>query len=375
MVTVNKMRWIYPSVIVVAAVAAASVRIIGAAETPDLTAHDLPIGEVVAMGDAHQHHQGFSNYDLPDGVALHGISPVIASRTTRLDAALTSTSMEPRSLAVDSDGGIWIAHTTGTLTYLSPTGEIEETDVGGSPTAVVVAAGRVWIADIIKDQVLVLDAQTRDQLAKVKVPTGPVALASSPGRIWVASITDGLLTSINTSNLKTSVPVPVGFGPIAIAVGQSELAIVNSLDRAIVRVAISAEPAKVGKPIPVPAGPTDAVFVDDAIWVSTSSAGKVARIDTSSSKVTKVIAVDASPAAGLGPSALLLDGRVIHVVNNRDRSVATIDLDTLEVVANRTFGLVGNETPSALDAVMLGSDLLIADTSASVLARLTGDRR
>lgn len=318
---------------------------------------------LAADPDIHLHGLGGDPEDL-------GADP---SRTmaTPLDATREPVASQPTALAMGQDDALWIAHRSGSVTRVRSGEPSISRTITGTPTAILSAFGRIWIADMDRDLVLVLDPERLQPVARIRVGVGPVALAATSTWVWVTTITDGLLQPIDPATLRAGDGVPVGYGPIAVrAIDAERLVIVNALDREIRFADTRGDRATLSAPIAVDAGPSDVIRAAGSIWVANVSAGTVQRIDPVSRRITDRYLVDEVSQPGLGPAALATDGRRVFVVNNHDRSVRSIDPATGTVSAPRFFGNVRSGAPMDQDAVVSGDRLLLTDFDGAVVASM-----
>ncbi len=177
--------------------------------------------------------------------------------------------------------GVWTVGATGVMTRAEPaTNEhpAAEVDLGGALVDAVVAGGRLWVADIGRSLVHVLDPDTGEQVEDpVLVEAGAVRLAATPDHVWVTGLEDRV-TSIDVSTTETGPPIRVGIGPIGMVVVDDELWVAISEEDMIVRVDVD-EGEVVGDPIAVGDAPISLARDGDAVWVLNQDDATVQRID------------------------------------------------------------------------------------------------
>lgn len=313
----------------------------------------------------------------PD-IHLHGISPVDdagadpgRSTTSPLDFDVTPVDPLPSDLARGRAGSLWIAHRGGSVTRIAAGQPDLVRSIPGSPVAIEVAFGIVWVADVANDRVLALDERTAETLASIPVGVGPFALAATRDRVWVSTITEGHVQALDPVRLRAGAPVPVGFGPIALASQGSTLVVVNSLDRAIRVATTVGDRARFGEPIAVGAGASDVTITDDAYWVANASDGTVQRVDRADEQVIATLTVDEIAQPGLGPAALASRDGTVFVVNNQDRTVRAIEEATNTVSEPLFFGNGRSTTPTRQDVLVSGGDVVVTDFDHGTIATLS----
>jgi DNA-binding beta-propeller fold protein YncE len=211
----------------------------------------------------------------------------------------------------------------------------EEIHVGGTPIAVAVGGGSIWVADNSGSRVIRLDATDGRPTSKsIRVASGPEAIAFGQGEVWVAS-GDGTVTRIDPSTGRTRrAPVRIA-DPGGISAAHGAVWVTSRARDAVIRLdPKSLEP--VGDPITVGAGPTDVAVGDGAAWVANSADGTVTRIDSSSGAAGDPIEVADFQLLGLcfgedGVWVAKTDDRLA-----REIEVTRIDPDTSQVDEDAT---------------------------------------
>lgn len=183
--------------------------------------------------------------------------------------------------------GVWVVGAGGVVGRVAsadPSTPVEQTTLGGTPVDAVAVGDRVYVGDLERGVVHVLDAATGEVAGPAfAVPAGVVRLAEGDGRLWVT----GLEREVT---------------PIDLATGA------------------------VGSPVEVGDGPIGLVVHDGVVWVTASDAGTVHRIDAATAR-------PAGPpvATGTAPIAVAVDGAgLLWVVNQDDASVVALDPATGE---------------------------------------------
>jgi DNA-binding beta-propeller fold protein YncE len=191
----------------------------------------------------------------------------VRSLDVETGAVLGSSAVGPQPVAlVPVADGAWSIGATGVLTKVRSVadedGGATTTELGGALVDAVVAGGRLWVADIERSVVHVLDPETGEVVDDpIAVPAGAVRLAVAGERLWVSGLEDQV-TPIDTAQLVARQPVQVGSTPIGMAVVQDVLWVANSEDDTVSRISLeSGQP--VGGPLAVGDAPI-ALVVDGA---------------------------------------------------------------------------------------------------------------
>ena len=121
----------------------------------------------------------------------------------------------------------------------------------------------------------------------------PTAIAVGAGSVWVTNEAGSTLLRIDPRTNKVTQTTNVGNGPVAVAVGLGSVWVVNTLDGTVSRV-----DAKTGKGIglvQVGEGPRDVVIARGAVWVANEFGGTVSRIDPRTNNVAAVTTIGSRP--------------------------------------------------------------------------------
>jgi streptogramin lyase len=225
----------------------------------------------------------------------------------------------------------------------------EEIHVGGTPIAVAVGGGSVWVADNSGSRVIRLEARSgRPTGMPIPVASGPEAIALGQGEVWVAS-GDGTATRIDPSTGRTRRAPVVIADPGGIAAAHGAVWVTSRARDAVIRLdPKSLEP--VGGPITVGAEPTDVAVGDGAAWVANTADGTVTRIDASSGEAGDPIAVADFQVLGLcfgedGVWVAKTDDRLAReiVVTRIDPDTSQVDDDAARVPAAIPVRLAAGE--------------------------------
>ena len=218
-------------------------------------------------------------------------------------------------------GSVWVSSPrTGEVLRIDPVeGVTARIPVGGSPGAIVFAAGRAWVADDEGAGVTAIDAGTERPVERGIAPhTAPLRLAAGAGGVWVSSATTGTVRRIDPRTAAADAPIHVGRGPAGVTVGGGYVWVANSRSETVTRVDPSLQ-AILGAPIRVGSRPGGIDAGTDSVWVANSGDGTVTRIDVESGEPS------GSPVSvGPQPGAIAVGSEAVWVANNGDGTVTQI---------------------------------------------------
>ena len=139
---------------------------------------------------------------------------------------------------------------------------------GGDGKSIEVATG---------DSVGFVDVQTNRLVADVPVGTTPTAVISAAGAIWVTNTADGTVDRIDPGTHTIRQTVSVGNGPSGIAFGDGSVWVTNGLSGTVSR--ISPGTNRVVETIDVGNGPAGILYASGSIWVANTGDDTITRID------------------------------------------------------------------------------------------------
>jgi len=193
--------------------------------------------------------------------------------------------------------------------------------LGGSPAAVAVGEGAVWVANQTRAGVSRLDPATGHVVGEpIRVGAGPAAIAVGGGAVYVACGDDSVWRIDPASGTAIRGEARIG-DPAGIAYGEDGVWVTSASDGTISRLDPDSL-ASTGEPIAVGAQPGDVAVGDGRAWVADGREGTVSSIDAESGEVTSTI-----EAGEFGVFALALDdeGEVVAARSN-DRLNRRIEL-------------------------------------------------
>jgi DNA-binding SARP family transcriptional activator/ABC-type transport system substrate-binding protein/streptogramin lyase len=165
-------------------------------------------------------------------------------------------------------GHLWVAdETDGTLLEFDIDGRLQRTlRLDLQPTAVVVGAQGIWIADYNEGLVAQVDPHTGATIASIRVGNGPVAVSIGDGAVWVANRLDSTVSKVNPES-DVATAIPVGSDPVALAVDAGSVLVGNESSATVSR--IDAGSGRLSGATAVGGGPTALVVAGGRVWVGT----------------------------------------------------------------------------------------------------------
>jgi YVTN family beta-propeller protein len=203
------------------------------------------------------------------------------------------------------------------------------TTLGTRPGAVTAGFGSIWVAEPDRGSVSRLDVDDGTVIDKIQVGSSPTGIAAGEGSVWVTNAADGTVSRISPATNQQTQLLDVGSGPAGIAIGDGALWIADSVADQLVHVALADGDLRT---VPLPSRPTDVRFTPSGVWVSSSAASAVTRVDPASLDITLQVTV------GNGPTAVLPAFGSIWVANHLDGTVSRIDPSTGQVRATVSVG-------------------------------------
>ena len=166
---------------------------------------------------------------------------------------------------------------------------VSEERIGGTPVAVAVGEGAVWVADQTGGSVVRIDTADTTERSTAQVGDGPLAVAAGEGAAWVANA-EGTVRRLDPSTGEPSGPPIRVADPTGIAAGEEGVWVANGTEGTVTRI----DPASgevTGEPIDVGPRPVDVAVGEGSVWVANTEDGTVSRIDAESGTVEATIDV------------------------------------------------------------------------------------
>lgn len=187
-------------------------------------------------------------FGLTNGFGAMWATSIRGETLSRIDASTgrpvgdpIALSGPPHQIAAGEDY-IWVTNIRdGLLDKVDPaTNELVDSyKVGVSPSAVITAAGSVWVANVSRDELVKDPATGRNKIVKrpasvwrldpktgkrigapIEVPVRPYAMAGDDENVWVTSLDgDALLRIDAKTGQRDKLPVGIGNAPTDVAIG------------------------------------------------------------------------------------------------------------------------------------------------------------
>lgn len=165
-----------------------------------------------------------------------------------------------------------------------PPAQVGSLVLSGTPGAVAVGEGAVWVIDGSGGRLLQVDpAGLSRRRPAIEVGSAASAVATGAGAIWVTRGTGEVVRVDPRTREVTPLPVRVA-DPVGLAAGRSGVWVASRADDTVVRLD-PRDGAPSGPPIPVGDGPSDVALGFGSVWVANALDGTVSRIDAGSGRV------------------------------------------------------------------------------------------
>ncbi len=184
------------------------------------------------------------------------------------------------------------------LVKFSPSdGRVEgSVHLAGRPVDLVLDGGHLWVADMVDNQVVEVEAGTLAVVRSVPVATAPSGLAVLDGAVWVTSVSGNTLTPVDAASGVAGTPIAVPSGAVRIAAGFGALWVTGSTDR-LTRIVPS--PTGGGTPrqstVTVGRGPIGVATGAGAVWVANAPGESVSKVDPTSLDVVQLERIGSDP--------------------------------------------------------------------------------
>jgi YVTN family beta-propeller protein len=194
--------------------------------------------------------------------------------------------------------------------------------VGHQTYGLVAAGDSVWAAELDSSEVLRIDPKTGKVRSRVDAGVRLFNIAGAPGAMWVVGNASSTVARIDARTGKVTATVPVGFAPYDVEWGFGSAWVANSGDGTVWRITGK----KVVKKIKIGVEPNGLTAYRGALWVSDHTAGKVVRIDPATNRVTGSVAVP-------GADWIVGDGRSL-LVSQETNHIAKVDTTSLKITGS-----------------------------------------
>ncbi|HTJ69142.1 MAG TPA: GH92 family glycosyl hydrolase [Actinospica sp.] len=201
--------------------------------------------------------------------------------------------------------------------------------VGGGPDGMIVAGGKLFVANNNTNDVTVIDTSTNAVVATIAVGSVAADVAATPDgkTVWVTNFSDGTVQPIDVATLTAGTPVTVGSEPERLAVSPdgTQLWVANQGSGTVSDVNLATD--TVSHTIAVGAAPFGVAVTPDSgkVFITNGGGSSVSVIDSATDAVTATIPV------GAGPQYVQIspNGQTAYVADSGAGGITPIDLGTL----------------------------------------------
>jgi DNA-binding beta-propeller fold protein YncE/predicted Ser/Thr protein kinase len=234
----------------------------------------------------------------------------------------------PLRVTADAQGAWVTSERDGTVTRLDPASgdELRQVTLRPGISGLAIGSKWLWVTDPRRHELLRLDAKTLRQRQAIEIPgaPGPIALSANPNRVWVADEDGSGIAAINAeSNNRIRTQLPPHAAPLRLAVGAGALWASSSSTGRVRRIDLST--FKVGRAIPAGRRPAGITVAHGLVWVTNPPTESVTEVDPSTQQVRDQVVV------GSKPGGIDAGTSTVWVANAADDTVTRIDLETGEV--------------------------------------------
>jgi len=225
--------------------------------------------------------------------------------------------------------------------------------------------------EIEPDSVGVLDPESGEVTATVRLENRPGSIAASADAVWVTNPDVGTVTRIDPNEQEIRDSILVGENPTGIAVGFDAVWVVNSGGKSVSRISPDTN-AVVGEAIEVGNGPAGIAVGEGAVWVTNRFDGTISRIDPDTSEILEI-------PVGLDPRGIAIGFESVWVALTGSNQVVRIDPKTNDVTQPIGVGNAPGSLGVSAHAVWVANTLddtvseISPDTNAVVDTSRVGD--
>ena len=210
----------------------------------------------------------------------------------------------------------------------------------------------------------------------------PSAVVFAAGSLWVTKDDEKSLLRMDPLTLRVVARIPLGIAPFLVAAGGGSIWVTDYTDDSAARVDIATN-SLVKVFTGLAHGPSGISYGAGAAWIANRRQGALTRIDAATNQVTAVIPMgsrphplaDGGPLVGGSPLAVVASDTAVYVKNEYDANVARVDPTTNQVVALIAVG--PKEGRDGVDSMALdnghlwvpGLHLQEVDVSTNVVVR------
>ncbi|MFO7571826.1 MAG: ABC transporter substrate-binding protein [Gaiellaceae bacterium] len=258
---------------------------------------------------------------------------------------------EPRIADVDKDTVGLIAAQSADVRAVARASVPPGTAAGGD--------GSLWYVGTLDGTAVRVDGRSGETVQTIDVGTDADAISVGGGAAWVSSRTDGTITRIDLETNRVVQVVAAGVSPAGLAYDGSALWALDSRRPTVTRV--DGATGRVTDVVELDAVGKGVAATDDAVWVSHESRGVVSVIDPGAMARVGEIRV------GNGAGALAASSEGVWVANALDGTVSRIDPETRTVVATVSVGR------GPIGIAVAGGSVWVANELSGTLSQLDPD--
>jgi streptogramin lyase len=230
-------------------------------------------------------------------------------------------------------------------------GKVEDSlHLAGRPTAMVLASGRLWVADMVDNAVDEVDVPRLDLVRSVPVPKGPSSLAVLGRDLWVTSVVAGDLTPIDLRSGRAGPPVSVAAGAVRVAAGFGSLWVTGTQNILTEVVPTRGSSAPTQHQVSVGLGPIGVATGGGAVWVANAQGATVSQVDPANLQVEATL-----HSVGADPLSIAVAGDRVFVGSGTEQEVRVVS----PAPGSQTLPL--DTTPRAL--VPVGAEVWVAGSN------------
>ena len=217
-------------------------------------------------------------------------------------------------------GAIWVTNQEADTVSMIDSQTYDVTDLGtrGSPTAAAVGEGAAWVVNGFDGTITRVEPRTQSTRT-ISLEPGSKGLAVGLGYVWVTNSLNGTLVRIDPQTLETT-RSSIGGRPGSVAIGAGSLWVADAASEVGRILRIDPSDGRVHESLELDVEPTQIAADATGVWVTSSLADAVLRIDPTS----LTIAARIRP-VGNEPRGIATGGGYVWVANAADGTVARID--------------------------------------------------
>jgi YVTN family beta-propeller protein len=258
----------------------------------------------------------------------------------------------PRAVTVGG-GYVWVASSEGTVSRIDPElRTIQTLNIGGSAGGIAYGADSLWVTNQEARALVQINPKTFKRVQTIEVGNAPGAVAVGKDAVWVVNTVDGTVSRVGLTEGSVTDTIPVGLGPAGVAVGADAVWITSEAANTVVR--IDPTSRTIVQAINVGNAPTGIAVAENGVWLANSQDGTVSRLDPTTNAVLATFPV------GNRPSVVATGAGAVWVANSGDETIRRLDPRTGRITETLRLG-------SSPDALTLADGTVWA-TSLSSLA-------